>query len=357
MAGASGTSNIFIGHGNTLTGVTKQFLLGPLVSQPPSSLTNSLAPNYLLGGDFASNRLGINLSNPTYNLDVNGYAPIEIIKSTAGIKFSARTEESLRKGPGGQPRYITFSGGEEDDVRRICLDIFNANFNELPVDIKSLLVDEMKYTDNKTGQLCRVFCITSAGAEGISLKSVRAVHIMEPYWNWMRITQIIGRAVRYLSHDELPKKDRTVQPYIYINDYPTKIEKSNELFKTEKTTDEYMYSRALQFNKLITSFYNAISEASIDCSIHNNNPKLHCRLCTPTGEPLYLDDIRKDMQMRSPCNRMDKKEITADEYIIGENKYAVYEGVVLKFHPELDGYIELERNDPLYSELLVKAGL
>jgi hypothetical protein len=76
MAGAAGTSNIFIGHGNTLTGVSKQFLLGPLVGQPPSSLTNSLGSNYLLGGDFASNRLGINLSNPTYNLDVNGYARI-----------------------------------------------------------------------------------------------------------------------------------------------------------------------------------------------------------------------------------------------------------------------------------------
>jgi len=76
MSGAAGTSNIFIGHGNTLTGVTKQFLLGPLVEQPANSLTNSLGSNYLLGGDFASNRLGINLSNPTYNLDVNGYARI-----------------------------------------------------------------------------------------------------------------------------------------------------------------------------------------------------------------------------------------------------------------------------------------
>ena len=76
MAGAAGTSNIFIGHGNTLTGVSKQFLLGPLVAQPASSLTNSLGSNYLLGGDFASNRLGMNLSNPTYNLDVNGYARI-----------------------------------------------------------------------------------------------------------------------------------------------------------------------------------------------------------------------------------------------------------------------------------------
>jgi hypothetical protein len=77
LMGVAGLSNIFIGQGIAPAGLfTKQFLLGPLVSQPPSSLTNSLAPNYLLGGDFASNRLGINLSNPTYNLDVNGYARI-----------------------------------------------------------------------------------------------------------------------------------------------------------------------------------------------------------------------------------------------------------------------------------------
>jgi len=77
LTGQAGLSNIFIGQGVNPSGLfTKQFLLGPLVSQPANSLTHSLSPNYLLGGDFASNRLGINLSNPTYNLDVNGYARI-----------------------------------------------------------------------------------------------------------------------------------------------------------------------------------------------------------------------------------------------------------------------------------------
>lgn len=89
VTGDAGTSNIFIGHGTSLAGpVTKQFLLGPLITQPPSSLTHSLAPNYLLGGDFASNRLGINLSNPTFNLDVNGYARIGT-NSVGGLGVNA----------------------------------------------------------------------------------------------------------------------------------------------------------------------------------------------------------------------------------------------------------------------------
>jgi len=263
------------------------------------------------------------------------------IKNTEIKKNSISIPEDIDKKPKGgakktkNNKFIIITGQVEVEDRQTVVDMFNPN--------------------DSGDSFIKLIIISSAGAEGLDLKGVKHVHIMEPYWNWMRITQIIGRAVRYLSHEDLPKKDRNVQPYVYINDYPKQIEKTNELFKSEETTDEYMYNRALQFNKLIGSFYNAISEASIDCSIHNNNPKLHCRLCTPTGEPLYLDDIRKDMQMRSPCVRMEKKEVSADEYVIGTNKYAVYEGVVLKFHPELDGYIELERNDPLYAELLLKS--
>lgn len=77
VSGNAGTSNIYIGHGiSGVSGVSNQLLVGPLVSPPPASLTHALAANYLLGGNFTSNCLGVNLSNPTYTLDVNGYARI-----------------------------------------------------------------------------------------------------------------------------------------------------------------------------------------------------------------------------------------------------------------------------------------
>jgi hypothetical protein len=57
-------------------------------------------------------------------MDINDFAPIEIISTPSGIAFSAETEASLRKGPGGQMRYITFSGEEKEEVRRYALDIF-----------------------------------------------------------------------------------------------------------------------------------------------------------------------------------------------------------------------------------------
>ena len=42
----------------------------------------------------------------------------------------------------------------------------------------------------------QIMIISSAGAEGISLKCVRQVHILEPYWNYVRLDQVLGRAIR-----------------------------------------------------------------------------------------------------------------------------------------------------------------
>jgi len=263
-------------------------------------------------------------------MDVNGYAPIEIIKSTAGIKFSARTEESLRKGPGGQPRYITFSGGEEDDVRRICLDIFNANFNELPVDIKSLLVDEMKYTDNKTGQLCRVFCITSAGAEGISLKSVRAVHIMEPYWNDVRLRQVKGRAIRIGSHLELDESQRNVVIYTYLSVFSPeaqlatagesrispnirqydRIERKDALElglpigdrATEYiiTTDERLHVISERKKLVLNALESVMKAAAVDCELNIKENKDGSFKCLPLrgkiGDFMYHPNLEDDIR-------------------------------------------------------------
>jgi hypothetical protein len=66
VSNSIGSNNIFIGHDITITNFTNntnQFLLGS-------------GSNYLLGGSLSSNYLGINLSNPSYTLDVNGYARI-----------------------------------------------------------------------------------------------------------------------------------------------------------------------------------------------------------------------------------------------------------------------------------------
>ena len=51
--------------------------------------------------------------------------------------------------------------------------------------------------------------------EGISLKGTKQMHILETSVNKAAQDQIIGRAVRYKSHEHLPKKQRFVDIYIW----------------------------------------------------------------------------------------------------------------------------------------------
>ena len=72
---------------------------------------------------------------------------------------------------------------------------------------KAKIVKE--FNENKK----QVLIITKAGGEGIDLKGVRNVIVLDPVWHDAGLKQIIGRAVRYKSHAHLPKKDRRVNVF------------------------------------------------------------------------------------------------------------------------------------------------
>lgn len=95
--------------------------------------------------------------------------------------------------------------------------------------------------------------------EGVSLLRVQQVHMMEPYWNMSRMLQIMGRAVRFCSHKDVPKAKRVVKIYLYLATYPG-----------EKTIDQYIWSLAKKKNKLINQFELALKESAFDCKLMYN---------------------------------------------------------------------------------------
>ena len=261
-------------------------------------------------------------------MDVNGYAPIEIVLTGGTISFTKATEASLRLGPGKQSRYMTFSGGEKPEERAAALSIFNAQFSDLP-DSMNQILKEAGYTDNKVGELCRVFCITSAGAEGLSLRNVRTVHIMEPYWNEVRLKQVKGRAIRIGSHLDLPPEQRNVSIYTYIsvfsdeaqsNKVPDRrIDQTILLHDSVEskvavdagiplkpgmttyvlTTDEMIYTISERKRKIIEALECIMKSSSVDCEINMKKNKDGSFMCLPLKgkigdflyNPVFADDI------------------------------------------------------------------
>lgn len=139
--------------------------------------------------------------------------------------------------------YIKWVGGISDKERIKILNKFNA-------------------VDNKDGKIIKVFLVTAAGAEGISLKNIRQVHIMEPHWNNVRIQQVIGRALRICSHFSLPKKDQLVEIYKYLSILP-----SNVKFEP-LSTDQAIQKIADNKTILNDQFLDALKTVAVDCTLN-----------------------------------------------------------------------------------------
>jgi len=89
--------------------------------------------------------------------------------------------------------------------------IKSLTFNgELSQREKKNIVD--KFNNNEF----EVLIISKSGSEGIDLKEVRNVIVMDPVWNYAGLQQIKGRAVRFMSHENLPPLERDVNIYYMI---------------------------------------------------------------------------------------------------------------------------------------------
>jgi len=56
----------------------------------------------------------------------------------------------------------------------------------------------------------RALLVSGAGAEGLDLKATNLTQLLEPFWNLPKERQVIGRSVRFHSHDSLPPEKRKV---------------------------------------------------------------------------------------------------------------------------------------------------
>lgn len=108
---------------------------------------------------------------------------------------------------------------------------------------KKELVDEYN-----AGRL-PVLLASGAGSEGLDLKGTRLIQLLEPHWNNSRLEQVIGRGIRYRSHDALPPDQRNVTVEQYISDAAPE----RHLFYTEHPTsvDNYLTARAAEKEQLV----------------------------------------------------------------------------------------------------------
>ena len=206
-------------------------------------------------------------------LEANGFAEFKI-KQRGGNWILDIAEKDM-----GKPCFVLYTGTESPEQKEIVRNIFNGDWKYIPPSLESSI--RSMSDNNMYGEIIKVFMITASGAEGISLKNTRYVHIMEPYWHPVRMQQVIGRARRICSHQNLPEQLRTVDVFLYLMTFSeeqlssdTTIElRLKDTSKLDKsipiTSDEALYEISNLKEEVTEKLLLAVKEAAIDCSLHS----------------------------------------------------------------------------------------
>jgi len=272
------------------------------------------------------------------SLMANGYEPVKFTGKWFGPEpdFTPESLASLAKGPGVN-RFMVFSGKEDRRQRAITLAIFNSQWENVPKGIRAIL--EKSKIDLKKkylhGEIIKCIGITGAGAEGISLRNVRQVHIMEPFWNTVRVEQVKGRAMRICSHMDLPQAEREVEIFTYVSRFspdqvskrdaeggiPKSIQSADGDIDPETklqrimTSDQRVLNIGVRKDIIGKKLQSLMKEVAVDCTMNapDNEPGISCLVLKTKGTNPFLFDPNLEQD----------KTTTASEIVPDEEKGAV----------------------------------
>jgi len=238
----------------------------------------------------------------------NGFAEFKIKKSADDWEIVEDEKDA------GKPKFVLYTGTETPDEREIIRNVYNGAWDLVPVNIANKLREQ--HENNMYGDVIKIFMITSSGAEGINLKNTRYVHIVEPYWHMVRPDQVVGRARRICSHQDLPEELRTVQVFLYVTKFSKEQKTDDKNIEirirdvsridkaTPVTTDETLYEIASIKQRINNQILQAVKETAIDCNIYartaksNDNPMV----CYGYGK------IESNVYSSYPSFEMDKMQ-------------------------------------------------
>jgi superfamily II DNA or RNA helicase len=158
---------------------------------------------------------------------------------------------------------------------------------KIKTDERYSIIDQYNSIDPAINKNLNTLIISRAGGEGITLKNVKNVIILDPACNYANLYQVMGRAIRYKSHIDLPENERIVNVYQMILKCPVneisgdeilykiinnKINVYNELYKILNTNNcsilttnkiynnEYVKEQILKSDELYHEIYQKIEK-------------------------------------------------------------------------------------------------
>ena len=166
-------------------------------------------------------------------------------------------------------------------------------------------INALRSDKNMDGSRCKVVIISKSGSEGVDLKNIRQIHVMDPWYNMSAIEQIIGRGVRTCSHKKLPFNQRNVQIFLHA----TILDGGKE----SADLAMYRFSETKAVKMGVVS--RVLKESSVDCILNikqgnftekNINTEIELHLSTGSN----IDYRIGDKPFTSTCDYMKSCQYT-----------------------------------------------
>ena len=269
-------------------------------------------------------------------LEHNGFTSFKIKKTGSG-----ETKLDISEEDRGKPMFGLYTGTETDDEKEIIRRVYNGEWDNIPLSLKEDL--EVISNNNLNGEIMKVILITASGAEGISLKNCRYVHIMEPYWHPVRIDQVIGRARRICSHENLEPELRNIEVFLYVMILSEELKTSDKTLelrihdvskldeKIPMTTDEALYEISNIKERISKNLLKAVKQSAIDCSIYQQKDGEEPIMCYSFGN---VDEKKYSYYPTLEEEEQDKEVAMNKQQIKWIAKDLKIKGKVYALHPD-----------------------
>jgi hypothetical protein len=133
---------------------------------------------------------------------------------------------------------------------------------DVPEIKQKIIQDVFNNPDNSDGKFIKFVLGSRVMNEGVTLKNVKEVHIMDAFYNIPKAEQVIGRAIRMCVHQDVINDE---YKYPQVNVYRYVVALDNK--KNELSTDEILYQKAELKYLTVKKIERSLKEIAFDCPL------------------------------------------------------------------------------------------
>ena len=187
--------------------------------------------------------------------------------------------------------------------------------NDLSGNYKELLKICTSY-ENRNGEKIKIIIGSNVASEGLDLKNIRSIHVIDPWYHLKRLEQIIGRGIRYCSHKDLLQEQNNTTVYLYSS-------------INENSIDLDIYRLAEKKNKEIVKVEKILQENSIDSDLFKD---------INDSKPIKKDERCKYTIKHSITKKRNMNSLNSNKIM---NMYNIYEIYIKRyFEKNISGNIQ-----------------